>query len=658
MTAKLPALILTMLCLLGMASCAHAAEAADPDFIWPGIPAGMEAKVSKSKGQLDILIDTYATDWDRVASSARKSGSLAIYPGIIKPEGADRAQSQTDYTGWNGNIDQIENTTENNLQGDNNGRGDAYTCNDQGWAIGRYDENTGLFLPEDIPSRQNAGVMVRWVMKDGTYKTERVRLTVRFTDHVPVYTKPDRVLKGDITPDSGISNPKTDNGFIRYDLNESKTVTTRIYAPDWLQAGTGWKAYLLDAGLETPLDIHTDSRRSYVNVNHEVTQGRGTGEKLDKKDWAIKWVDKVNADGTEHVAAVFGLEARFHVKNPKLTVSYDTDVVPVPAANVTWSTENPLEAFSSSYDEKTGIFHMSIEDDKLPSNGKTDLDRTTVSVKVRAPENATKCRIYALQGDVIYGDTSPRLMGPMWLDVTPGEMVAIPDLTNLIYLREIPVKLHNGKIINYYLAPAMYGDLGGLSLVLEWRNENSRIGEKKQQITLTTDAYEVIERKSPSLTKNPTVVIDVPTLLTQESNLNLHYAQMPQMGDRVLRYEFMLLDKNGNAVVPKKPVTIYLPYPDGLSYDHFIADAFVVYHQLHDGSIEEYSVSNGKLLLTPYGIYMEVSSFSPYFLNWEAAPDTASLPQTGDRSTIWLCAAMLGVSAAGLLAMKKRRRAS
>lgn len=116
------------------------------------------------------------------------------------------------------------------------------------------------------------------------------------------------------------------------------------------------------------------------------------------------------------------------------------------------------------------------------------------------------------------------------------------------------------------------------------------------------------------------------------------------------------MDGNGNETQPERTALVYLPYPDGKTMEECLFDTFVVYHELSDGSFEEYSVENGKLTLTPQGLCMEVTSFSPYYLSWEegAAPDVSALPSTGDRSNFAAYALLLlGVVCSAVL-LKRR----
>ena len=214
--------------------------------------------------------------------------------------------------------------------------------------------------------------------------------------------------------------------------------------------------------------------------------------------------------------------------------------------------------------------------------------------------------------------------------------------------------------MNYFFPPSLVGEYGGETLVLEWLDKNgARIG-KRQQITLTTDAYEIMKRMSPSLTKNPNALVEEPTVVTENTGIYVAWTQLPQEGERIVRYEIALEDEGGERATPEGPVILYLPYPEGKTMDECENDEIAVHHQKNDGTYEEYSLENGKLQMTPYGLRMEVTSFSPYYISWEVDEEelpreSANLPQTGDRSNLalWLLMAA-GAMAAGMSLKKKK----
>lgn len=655
-----------LMCMLSMTALAeYTMQAADAERIVLGLPEGIMLKSKAVKdGEIHIVIDTYKTDWNKVATIARKSSSLVINPGIKRPDEARRAKSYVDYA-WFENrpleVSERETTALLTANYFNNGGSGEYIYHDQGLAIGRFDEGTGLFVPEIPPAKAGDGFAVCWKMNDGTLKCERVRIRFEFTDLEPIYVKRHHAAAKYMVANAGnngnVKSVEMKDGFVEYRMkNEANAgeVQTAVAAPSWLKVEENWTANLLDRGSKTALQIHSDGKYGLKNNYVILTHNPEKKNMLYKKDWAIEWVDDEG-----NVAAAFCLEGRFYVGEPELSSAYVEGAEPLPAASVTWSTKNPIDGLGASYDEKNGLFYLSVDEKALPANRKTDLDETTVSVLITPPGNAVQYNLYGLQGDVIYGDgDQPQPWSNAPVDIRPGEKIALEDLTELIYFREISASLANGKTMSYYFSPARWGDLGGVTLMLEWIDGSGKT-ISRQHLTVMADSYKIESMiiKNQSLARSLDKFITEPEVLAGADDVYLVTSVIPQMGDHVIRYEIALEYEDGEKVELEAgdSVLLYLPYPDGKSADQFSLDEFVVYHYLPDGGHEEYSVANGKLIATEFGLCMEVSSFSPYTIHWETAPDTSELPQTGDRSNLalWLLMAA-GAMAAGMSLKKKK----
>lgn len=666
-------LLCLLMCLFGVKAMAATLSAADTSRIMMNLPEGMvidEARSYTRDGEMRIVIDTYATDWDMVATVARKSGSLVLNPQIKKPDNASRAKSFADYSWYNTSPENVESDVWFRLRNFSNGKAGDYVCFEQGLAIGRYDEGTGVFVPNPPPKGAGDGFAVCWRMNDDKLRYERVRIRFEFTHQVPVYTN--RRLAKNVTANAS-GNPHVtsksidvDNGLVKYHAVKPKngavgTIRTKVIAPSWMGEmgeGSGWTATLRDRGVPASLQIHAEQKNKsadqyYVNVDFTPDENHAS-DRLYKKDWSIVWENK-----QKNKVVAFSLEAHFYVGNPKLTISYDESAEPLPVKSLMLIEKNKISGLKPSYDPGTGCLHLAVDKDQLPANRKTDLDEATVSVLITPPSTAVKYKLYGIQGDVIYGNSGEWLWSNEPVNIKPGEKIALEDLTDLVYFREHSVTLANGKEMNYYFSPGMWGGLGGYTLMLEWIDSHGNVIGKKQHITVTTDSYKVQQDRKESLIESPEGKVTEPSILAQNTDLHIVYAQLPQMGDDVMRYEFALENGNGEAVKlgADESVLLYLPYPDGKRADQFVQESFVVYHQLADGDYEEFSVEKGNLTFTEYGLCMEVTSFSPYYLSWESAPDTSALPQTGDRSNLalWL---LLAVGAmAGCMTLKKKKAA-
>ena len=667
------ALAAALLCLLAFAALADTQTKSLADRFDPGLPPGMVATWQMNNGFMDIVIDTHATDWDMVAAAAKKSGSLTIHPGIHALENVKGAAFSTDIARRDGeSLEAAEQRVLSNYMP--NGpeaylqekpsmgmNGSTFECSYQGWSIGSYDEGTGLFLPTPI-GQGWASFAVGWRLDDAL-NVERVRFNVRFTDIIPIYTSPRIVKEDDI--ETGVwmnqwsltgdqAKAKVEDGRIIYtipNVSGEAYVHTAIAAPydaEWTAA------YLLSNGREqresgdsttTEWMFYQDASRfggkPYIVPYLRIEKS----DVLDKKDWAIKWVGRKNG---EDVTAVTGLEVVFNVGNPQFTAAYDgrdqnnnfkEAASAVPASRLQYAIRNPLDGLDVSV--SNGHIHMSVDEDKLPPNRKTDLRRTTMSAKIFVPDRAERFNVYSLNGDVIYGDWGERQnLVAEGITAPKGEWMDIQEFTDRAFFSAYNVVMHNGKYMTYYTAPTPRGRYGGETLIFEWTLADG--SGSREYVVLTIDAYQI--KRNASETMNPNKA-DKSPVVQANMRMDVETAMLPQKGENVLRHEITLYDDDGNKQELKQPVTLYLPYPDGKTMDECENDVFVVYHQVGKDEYEEFSVEKGNLTLTEYGLCMEVTSFSPYYLNWEEnaqANDIAALPQTDDRSSLalWLGLAM------------------
>ena len=124
-----------------------------------------------------------------------------------------------------------------------------------------------------------------------------------------------------------------------------------------------------------------------------------------------------------------------------------------------------------------------------------------------------------------------------------------------------------------------------------------------------------------------------------------------QEGENAQHYELRLTDENGNTISPGRNTVVYLPYPDGLSYDDAVT--YTLRHYDEKGGSEIVTT----LTPTAIGLRFEADSFSPFVLQWEEQPVPAidDLPETGDTSSVVPLLMMILSASASLCLMRRRR---
>ena len=131
-----------------------------------------------------------------------------------------------------------------------------------------------------------------------------------------------------------------------------------------------------------------------------------------------------------------------------------------------------------------------------------------------------------------------------------------------------------------------------------------------------------------------------------------------QQGENARHYELRLTDRDGNTIAPNRNLVIYLPYPDGLSFE----DPMTY-------TLRHYSAQDGQEIVTTLtpteiGLRFEVNNLSPFVLQWRSqptpvqptVPPAGDLPQTGDDMPVAAAIVLLILSAAGLACLLRRKR--
>ena len=130
-----------------------------------------------------------------------------------------------------------------------------------------------------------------------------------------------------------------------------------------------------------------------------------------------------------------------------------------------------------------------------------------------------------------------------------------------------------------------------------------------------------------------------------------------------------------NNVTLTQPVTLYLPYPNGMTQNASDGYGFAIIHTKDNRTEEIMSSEDGGIQPSGNGLQVTATSFSPYKVIWgtkaeiaanyktnvpttTTTPAAPNLPQTGDTSNLALYAVLLTLSIGALavvLVMSKRR---
>jgi len=228
------------------------------------------------------------------------------------------------------------------------------------------------------------------------------------------------------------------------------------------------------------------------------------------------------------------------------------------------------------------------------------------------------------------------------------------------YLTKKEIPLANGKTTTFYYCDGLRGEFAGLVDMYFWYNEKmERIGQN--YVIYTMDDLPLID-PVPLLSKDgeKDKFKGTPFAVSLNSGVEFEEAVLQAVRHPSSKnshyYDLKLKAADGSAVdLNGEEVELYLPFPEGhnensvgklnLTVAHYTAD-----HQLIASDV--YTLENGKLEITPYGLKLKVKSFSPYVVSWDDEP--AAIPQTGDRFPMGAALMLMALSLAALLLMKRK----
>lgn len=274
------------------------------------------------------------------------------------------------------------------------------------------------------------------------------------------------------------------------------------------------------------------------------------------------------------------------------------------------------------------------------------LPEARVRYSVTPPDGANYVRMVRSSGDVFWAprpdqpDFSNMLIQGQPLLPANGKVdtgapifvemqTALRDVT--LYGMNLETAANRGSDYLFY----WYKNAGDQQpMLVEW------IAETAEPIVLApkTDSY---PRRS-SITQR----VETPVLIDEEGRgwrLYAHYNA--QQGESAYQVELKIKDANGQLITQfDKPVSFYLPYPDGVQ-----ASSFVLTHYANGvfGPATNVTVETDE-----YGVFFTVQSLSPFVLSW-APSAPSSLPATGDSYPLAVLLCFFALSGAVLLLRRR-----
>lgn len=621
------AFLMLFLC-VGSAASAGSVQNVEKDRISVRMPVGMEAQIHTEDGLLHLTIDSRKTDWGRVLLQGNDPSAADVVAGIKAPADAVRyvleCGSEDDDSAVIDWLDDYDPEDYNDGTLAENGQTVAECVNDLRIVM-PYNESTYLY--------------VRWFDAENTeVRTEKLHFTSAHTMsqgiYAPLYQIHTEAILPNCSSQSGVT-AKVQAGMVTYTCTRKPTSTSeRILTGVRVPEGTKTcnLVSLYDVGKSLPIE------NGMVRIS---TDYPWTGAK--KATFGLEFLDE-NGDLLD-----CGL----------LSVQHQTtEMSPWPAYIESWEPvlQHSLQLTISGnsgvrmpYEQ--GI--LSYDFARIAEDTQT-LEDSDVSISVIPPPNAKYVRqnacggLEGLLGVHSYGqqetDDIMRWMDAEAVDgaVSVGQWPILRSLHTYdgvtLFVPTVPTDLDSGMVYILYWYDSEESLKENQPLAVWWFAERSA-----PYIKVTENRARKTETSLPDHLSGAIVIGEENWIVVTESYL--------QEGENAQHYELRLTDEKGNTVSPGRNTVVYLPYPDGLSYDDAVT--YTLRHYDANGGSEIVTT----LTPTAIGLRFEADSFSPFVLQWEEqpVPATDDLPETGDTSSVVPLLMMILSASASLCLMRRRR---
>lgn len=619
---------------VGSAASVGSVQNVPKDRISVRMPVGMEAQIHTEDGLLHLTIDSRKTDWGRVLLQGNDPSAADVVAAIKAPAGAVRyvleCGSEDDDSvvlDWLNDYDPEEYNDGTLAE---NGQTVAECVNDLRIVM-PYNESTYLYVRcFDIENKE--------------VRTEKLHFTSAHTMSQGIYAPLYQIHSEAILPNCGSQSGVTADvqaGMVTYTCtrkpaSSDERILTGVRVPEGTK--TCNLVSLYDGS--TPLPIEN-------GVARIPTQYPTTGAK--KATFGLEFLDE---NGKLLDCGLLSVQHQTTKMSPWPSYIEEWDMVPQDKLQLTISGNSgvrmPYEQGILSYD-----FAQIAEDAQT-------LEDSDVSISVIPPQNAKYVRQNACGG--IEGLLGVHSSGQQETDDIMEWMDA-EAVDGAVSVGQWPIlrSLHTYDGVTLFV-PTVPTDLdSGMVYILYWYDSEESMKENRPfevwwfaersapYIKVTENKARKTETSLPDHLSGAIVIGDENWIVVTESYL--------QEGENAQHYELRLTGENGNTVSPGRNTVVYLPYPDGLSYDDAVTYTLRHYDAHGDSEIMT------TLTPTAIGLRFEADSFSPFVLQWEGQPGAADapvqgiddLPETGDTSSV-VPLLLLILSASASLCLMRRRR--
>ncbi len=540
-------------------------------------------------------------------------------------------------------------------------------CGEGNFGYGEYDALNGVYVPYDASQTNFAMLVMFYESEDAANdpdaepidgKCYRVNVMVKHQRGTAVEVILPKVPASDIEVDSQTQgqNPPLEvkelgEGYVYYQVNDNSALTE---SNTYVSAPVGAAYCALGNGEE-------------VEVNNGRIKLRFSqfGQDMAQADtYVLQFFDAdYNPIGSKRQLTI-----RYVSPGVKAWPKYEADFQPAERVKVKNGAQSA--GYQIQYDKKNGHLSAKHEGAKVPVSKLNG----TISVTVQPPQgvDATHYRVSWRGSNEFLGPDDGHLR--KWADQELGMNGTNPLMTissgDPSYERKVfrPIQLEDKPVTLYLPNDVTQPDECFLMLIY-WYNKQGVI-VAREYLWQTTEAGPA-PIDSAGVKNDPASIPDRITWPHATGagmdNWELQNTYYVQDGQNARHYELTLTDENGIKQQPSGPVEIYLPYPEGESYETSANVKYTVSHyteQMYDADHPDVSGDDMIVEPTEKGIKVTAYSLSPFVVAWEdtntppapvPAPD---VPKTGDNSpSASLLLALMLASLAGMMALRRKARA-
>lgn len=301
-----------------------------------------------------------------------------------------------------------------------------------------------------------------------------------------------------------------------------------------------------------------------------------------------------------------------------------------PVGRVTVENNSEHLGVTASYDGTNSLFRIGYEE-VTEVNGMLG----DIVVKVKAPANAKAACVNDGGRNQIMGPDANLAQNSHHIIVNQSYIKTqeVDEDNNIVVFNAQPLRYYQAGPVDVYIQLDSVWPYGGGDYVIYWYESVAAANDPESRakpiavdyIAKMTDSIcvtartEIVDSEADIQESVENVTCVKPGYSNKDWHLVIH--RYPQRGDHACHWELYLENECGDYEPLEDKTVFYTPYPNGHQYDHERACAVDSQGNECTYEIYHYNANHDKSDLViaqpmPVGIRFEVSSLSPFVLNW------------------------------------------